>query len=49
MRFNCSASVMSTLRPGSIAFNEEDVVEGGCGRILMISSAACRKESSNLV
>ena len=48
MHFNFSASVMSTLRLGSPACNEGDVVEGGCFRILTMSSAACRKKSSDL-
>ena len=47
-RFNCSASIMSALQTGSPACNEGDVVEGGCVRILVMSSAACRKKSYSL-
>ena len=38
---------MSALRTGSPACHESDVVEGGCAKILIISSAACRKKLSN--
>ena len=48
MRFNYSDSVMSTLRTGPPSYNDGDVFEGGCVKILIMSSADYRKESSNL-
>ena len=48
MNCNYSTSVMSSLRTGSPACNEGDVVEGGWVRILMMFLAACRKKPSNL-
>ena len=47
VHFNWSTSVMSSLWTGSLACNEGDIFEGGCVKILIISSADCCKKSSN--